>query len=86
MLNKVKKIEILSNRDVDKFFDEHDIEKFMCSGDKCNETDNILRIAIYANYNLYEELAEQLGDSDCGFRLYGGAKNNKTKFVLLELF
>ncbi len=86
MNNKIKKIEILDKRDVDKFFEEHDIERFMCSGDKCNETDNILRIAVYANYDMFYEFAEQLSDSDYGFRIYSMTKNKNNKIVLSELF
>lgn len=86
MKNRVNKIEILNERDFDRLIEEHDVERFSCSGDRCNETGNILRIAIYANYNIFDELEKQLNDSEYGFRLYGGVKSKKTKFVLFEIF
>lgn len=84
-MTKIKKIEILNTYAFEKLIEEYEIEKFMCSGDKCNETDNILRIAVYANYDMFDEFAEQLSDSDYGFRIYSMTKN-KIKVVLLELF
>ena len=85
MSASVRKIEILNERDFDRLIEECDVERFSCSGDKINGTDNVLRIAIYADYDMFDELAEQLSNSDYGFRIYGGDKN-KTKFVLSEIF
>lgn len=82
----VEKIEILSELDFNNLIEMHDFEKFSCSCNGQDETDNIVRIAIYSNKNLFDELTEQLSNSDYGFRLYGGTKCNKNKFVLLEIF
>ena len=86
MDNKIKKIEILSEQDFNNLIDKHDFEKFSCSCNGQAETDNIVCIAIYSDYDMFDELAEQLSNSDYGFRLYGGTKCTKTKFVLLEIF
>ena len=85
MKNRVNSIEILSEQDFDKLIQTHDFEKFVCVFDGRSVADNIMRIAIYSNYDMFDELAEQLSNSDYGFRIYGGDKN-KTKFVLSEIF
>lgn len=86
MKNRVNKIEILNERDFDRLVEEYDIERFSCSGDRYNGTGNILRMAIYANYDIFDELEKQLSDSEYGFRLYGGAKDKHHKYVLFEIF
>ncbi len=83
--NRIEKIEILSEQTLDKLIQTYDFEMFSCSGDKQSETDNILRIAIYSNFDMFDELAEQLSNSDYSFRIYGGNKRNK-KYVALEIY
>ncbi len=85
MKNRVNRIEILNEKDFDRLIEEYDIEKFSCSGDKCSENDNIMRIAVYSDYDMFDELAEQLGESEYGFRLYGG-KLKYTTYVVFEIF
>lgn len=86
MRASVRKIEILNEKDFDRLIEEYDVERFSCSGDKINGTGNILRMAIYANYDMFDELVEQLINSDYGFRIYGGDKNKQLKYVLLEVY
>lgn len=85
MKNRVNKIEILNEKDFDRLIEEYDIEKFSCSGDKCSENDNIMRIAIYSNYDMFDELAEQLSNSDSGYRMYGGTIK-KQNYLILEIY
>lgn len=86
MSGQITKIEVLTERDFDRLIDEHDVEKFMCSGDKCTEPDNIVHLAFHADFDLFGELADQLIDSDYGFRLYTGSKNENQKCTLLEFY
>ena len=72
----VKKIEILSEPDFNNLIEMHDFEKFSCSCNRQSETDNIVRIAIYSDKNLFDELTEQLNNSDIGFMAFGGIKDD----------
>ena len=85
MTNRIEKIEILSEQTLDKLIQTYDFERFSCSGDVKSETDNIVRIAIYSDFDMFDELAEQLSNSDYGFRIYGGDKGNK-KYAALEIY
>lgn len=85
MKNRVNSIEILSEQDFDKLIQTHDFEKFVCVCDGRSVADNIMRIAIYSDYDMFDELAEQLSNSDSGYRMYGGTKNHQ-KYVVLEIY
>ena len=84
MKHQVKKIEILTEQGFNNLIEKHDFERFSCSCDERTETDNILRIAIYSNKDLFDELTEQPSNSDVGFMAFGGTKEN-LHYVAIEL-
>lgn len=82
---KVKKIEILNEQGFEKLIQTHDFERFICSCDGYSVTDNVVRMAIYSDCSLFDELAEQLNDSDTGYRMYGGTKAKKS-YTAIEFY
>lgn len=85
MNRKIKKIEILTEQDLDKLLKKHDCDKFSCTCDGCDETNTILRIAIYSNYDMFNELTEQLNNSDIGFMAFGGAEG-KRSYIAIKVY
>lgn len=84
MNRKIKKIEILTEQDLDKLIKKHDCDKFSCTCNGCDETNTLLRIAIYSNYDMFDELTEQLSNSDMGFMAFGGIKDN-SNYTAIEI-
>ena len=85
MKNRVNRIEILNEQNFDELIQTHYFEKFVCVCDGRSVADNIMRIAIYSNYDMFDELAEQLSNSDSGYRMYGGTIK-KQNYLILEIY
>ena len=55
---EIKKIEILNEQDFDRVIDKYDFEKFICTGEKFDESECKFRIAFYSDRDLFDEITE----------------------------
>ena len=85
MNNKIRKIEILNDKDFNHLIKNYEFDKFSCSSDKHNEIENILRIVIYSNKELFDELANLLSCSEIDFIVFGGRKRYR-HYVAIEIY
>ena len=86
MTKKIKKIKILDKKEFNRFIEKNDFDKFSCSAENHDETNTIMRIAIFSNKDLLEDCANILSCLDLGFSLFGGRKKLGYYYVAIEIY
>ena len=85
MSKKIKRIEILDEKEFNKLIEKYEFDKFSCSAENHDETNIIMRIAIFSNKDLFEDCADLLSCSDFGFSLFGGHKR-LNHYLAIKIF
>ena len=86
MNKKIKRIEILDEKDFNQLIEKYEFDKFSCSAENHDETNTIMRIAIFSNQELFEDCADLLNCSDFGFSLFGGRRILGSYYVAIEIY
>ncbi len=82
---ELKKIEILNEQDFDRLIDKYDFEKFICTGEKFDESECKFRIAFYSNRDLFDEITESMNTCGMDYIAFSGNIGNE-KYLLLEVY
>ena len=86
MTKKIKRIEILDEKEFNKLIEKYDFDKFSCSAESLDETNVIMRIAIFSNKELFEDCADLLSCSDFDFSLFSGRRKLGRYYVAMEIY